>query len=183
MTDSVIRPTRPTAVDIDEYRREVELAAPTYPQPGDYRTLERRRTVGRGERDLGAGADVIRAWQMHTAAGVEVASVPIAVGQTVVMSTSMLGMWLVFGCRITDVTDTDDVFGFTYVTLPGHPEQGEETFVVSLEPDGDVVATIRARSRPAMLLGRLAGPIGRRLQQRYAESYVDAIQQGIRERH
>lgn len=116
---------------------------------------------------------------MHAGAGVEVTPVPIAVGSTAVLSTSVLGLWLVFACRITDVVDREDAFGFTYVTLPGHPEEGEETFVVSIDEEGVVTSSISARSRPALLLSRLAGPIGRRLQHRAVQGYLEAMERGI----
>jgi uncharacterized protein (UPF0548 family) len=49
--------------------------------------------------------------------------------------------------------------GFAYGTLGGHPESGEESFVVELRPDGTVWFTITAFSRPARWYTRLAGPL------------------------
>ena len=51
--------------------------------------------------------------------------------------------------------------GFAYGTLPGHPENGEEAFVVSMSPDQVVRFEIQAFSRPGGPLVRLVGPIGR----------------------
>ena len=73
------------------------------------------------------------------------------------------------------VVDEPDRRGFGYGTLPGHPESGEESFVVSLRPDGDVVYELRAFSRPATPLSRLGGPASRRVQTFALDRYVSAI--------
>jgi uncharacterized protein (UPF0548 family) len=53
--------------------------------------------------------------------------------------------------------------GFAYGTLRGHPERGEESFVV--ERDGDVVTLcIRAFSAPGTMAVRVAGPAPRLIQ-------------------
>ena len=48
--------------------------------------------------------------------------------------------------------------GFAYGTLPGHPESGEESFVVEHLADDRVVLCIRAFSRPASWLFRIGYP-------------------------
>jgi uncharacterized protein (UPF0548 family) len=59
--------------------------------------------------------------------------------------------------------------------LSGHPACGEESFLVEITADGSVTANIRAFSRPASFLARIAGPIGRRAQSRATESYLSAL--------
>jgi len=61
-------------------------------------------------------------------------------------------------CRIVGVLDEPDSWGFAYGTLPGHPEQGEESFVVSIGGDDVVRFRITAFSRPGEWIARLAGP-------------------------
>ncbi len=58
--------------------------------------------------------------------------------------------------------------GFAYGTLAGHPECGEESFVVDMDPDGTVWFTVTAFSRPNAWYTRLAGPVVPFLQLRYA---------------
>lgn len=58
--------------------------------------------------------------------------------------------------------------GFAYGTLTGHPECGEESFIVDMDPDGTVWFTVTAFSRPACWYTRLAGPVIPFLQLRYA---------------
>jgi uncharacterized protein (UPF0548 family) len=55
--------------------------------------------------------------------------------------------------------------GFTYRTLVGHPELGEETFSVEKElATGVVIVALRSWSRPGTRLARALRPIVRRLQ-------------------
>ena len=55
--------------------------------------------------------------------------------------------------------------GFTYRTLVGHPELGEETFCAEkLLLTGQVSVELRSWSRPGTRLARLAAPVVRRLQ-------------------
>jgi uncharacterized protein (UPF0548 family) len=55
--------------------------------------------------------------------------------------------------------------GFTYRTLVGHPELGEETFSAWKEPaSGRVGVELRSWSRPGTRLARAAAPLVRRVQ-------------------
>lgn len=66
-----------------------------------------------------------------------------------------------------DSTPDARATGFEIATLAGHPERGAETFVVRLDRvTGRLSLTIEAWSRPASLLVRLSGPVGRWLQLR-----------------
>jgi uncharacterized protein (UPF0548 family) len=76
-------------------------------------------------------------------------------------------------------TDGDER-GFGYGTLPGHPESGEESFVVRLTAEGEVVFTLRVFYRLASRLARLGGPVSRVSQRLAAERYVAAIRAAAR---
>jgi uncharacterized protein (UPF0548 family) len=65
--------------------------------------------------------------------------------------------------------------GFAYGTLPGHPEKGEEAFMIIMVNGSDVRIRVRAFSRPASLLARAGGPITRIAQKYFMDRYVDAI--------
>jgi uncharacterized protein (UPF0548 family) len=72
------------------------------------------------------------------------------------------------------VLDEPDRQGFGYGTLPGHPESGEESFVV--RRDGDrVTLTVGAYSRPGLLVTRLAGSAGRLGQRLMVRRYAAAL--------
>jgi len=86
----------------------------------------------------------------------------------------------VIGCavapaRVVYVLDEATRAGFAYGTLPGHPEQGEEAFVVVRE-EGRVRFRVVAFSRPGDLLARLGGPVARMVQVRTIRSYLRAME-------
>jgi uncharacterized protein (UPF0548 family) len=119
-------------------------------------------------------------WDMHVRAGFEVAAsdVPLREGSVVSLRTRVGPLKVAASCRVVCVVDEPTRRGFAYGTLPGHPESGEESFVVEQLDDGSLVATITAFSRPASFLAKLAGPIGRRLQADATRRYLDAIEAG-----
>jgi uncharacterized protein (UPF0548 family) len=91
-----------------------------------------------------------------------------------VLVTRQLGLWVLAACRVTSVTDEADVFGFTYATLPNHPECGFESFTVRLAPD-EVRFDIEATSKAGILLVRLGAPVTHNLQKRATDAYLDAL--------
>lgn len=161
--------------DIVEYQKGASIALPTYPAAGNFLEFEQSLLVGHGSEDFESGRSLLQHWAMHEKAGVSVLSVRLEIGETVVMWTRPLGVWLMFACRITDVVDTKRTFGLTYVTLPDHPEQGWERFTLELGANDDLVMKIHAISRPATLASRLTGPVGRVLQRRYTARYLNSM--------
>ena len=111
-------------------------------------------------------------WRMHAGAGLRVAagSPRVHAGAVVLCRLGPLRI----PCRVVWVVDEPTRTGFAYGTLPGHPEAGEESFVVRL--DGDVVRlAVSAYSRPGLLVTRLAGPVGRWGQRRMLARYAGAL--------
>lgn len=78
-------------------------------------------------------------------------------------------------CRVVDVVQEPCRRGFAYGTLLGHPEQGEERFVVEHEADGTVVLHICAFSRPATWWARLGGPVTRAVQDAVTRRYLAVL--------
>lgn len=81
--------------------------------------------------------------------------------------------------RVVYVIDEPLRKGFAYGTLPGHPERGEEAFVVEYRDDESVWLTIRAFSRPASWLFWLGYPIVRLMQELYTARYERVLSQPI----
>ncbi|MGN6324645.1 DUF1990 family protein [Pseudolysinimonas sp.] len=77
--------------------------------------------------------------------------------------------------RVVYVVDEPGRRGFAYGTLPGHPERGEEAFIVERLADDSVWLVIRAFSRPAGLLVWLGAPVARLLQAIYTARYERAL--------
>jgi uncharacterized protein (UPF0548 family) len=92
----------------------------------------------------------------------------------------VLGMgWGRFGvtapCRVVYTVDQPGCRGFAYGTLPGHPEQGEEAFMVAMNSAGQAWGYIRAFSRPASVLARGVGPVGHWIQTAVTARYLRAL--------
>lgn len=78
-------------------------------------------------------------------------------------------------CRVVYVIDEPKRKGFAYGTLAGHPECGEESFVVDQTDDGSVWLTIRTFSRPSRWFWWASYPVLRLLQGVYTRRYFRAL--------
>lgn len=145
------------------------------PPPDGYRVLRRQRVLRTG--DLAAAADSLLHWKVHAGAGLHVAasSEEVRVGEVVVLTLGLGRMGMRAPCRVVEVIDEPHRRGFVYGTLPGHPESGEESFVIERHDDGTLVFTVEAVSRPASLLARLGGPVTRKVQSATADRYLRAV--------
>lgn len=77
--------------------------------------------------------------------------------------------------RVVYVIDEPLRKGFAYGTLPGHPETGEEAFIVEYRDDDSVWLTIRAFSRPASWIFWVGYPLVRLMQEVYTARYERAL--------
>lgn len=77
--------------------------------------------------------------------------------------------------RVVYVIDEPQRKGFAYGTLPGHPEQGEEAFIIEQHDDGSVWICIRAFSRPAHRWMWPAYPVMRLAQEFYTRRYERSL--------
>lgn len=150
--------------------------------PEGYHRVSEERSLGRGDDVWRAACEGVRTWTLHRGSGLRVAPAdpPIAVGTEVVTDIAVAGpVHVVAACRIVEVVDEPDRFGFAYGTLRTHPEQGEEAFVVQRDHDGVVRGIVTAFSRGNGRLMRLAAPIARRRQAAATLGYLDALQRHV----
>jgi len=77
--------------------------------------------------------------------------------------------------RVVYIVDEPLRKGFGYGTLPGHPETGEEAFIVEYRDDDSVWLTIRAFSRPSSWIFWVGYPIVRLMQEIYTARYERAL--------
>jgi uncharacterized protein (UPF0548 family) len=145
--------------------------------PADYHHLRRAAVLGTGSRLFGEAADSLLTWQAHLRAGLTVsASTPAAEPGTVVLLGVAAGPTRISApCRVVYVVQDRGRRGFAYGTLPGHPECGEEAFILERHEDDTVTLTITAFSRPATLLAKAAGPVGRAIQRHITRRYLLAL--------
>jgi uncharacterized protein (UPF0548 family) len=150
--------------------------------PAGYDRIEREHVVGSGREQFERASAAVFRWTAQRGAGLRIqASGPASTPGTVVLMTAGLHRaGLDIPCRVVWTVDEPDRRGFAYGTLPGHPESGEESFVVALRPDGQVVYELRAFSRLATRLSRLGAPVSRRVQTLALDRYVTAIRKAAR---
>jgi uncharacterized protein (UPF0548 family) len=157
----------------------------TYPEQGatrevlpvGYRHVHKHDRIGTGSATFRCAVEALYSWRMHRGAGLGIASAPpvLEPGAVVVLRLGPPVVGIVVPCRVIYVVNEPDRRGFAYGTLPGHPETGEEAFIVSLDDHDEVHLTIRAFSRPTALLARAAGPLNRAVQNLVTDRYVRAL--------
>lgn len=153
--------------------------------PPGFHRLRQRVAIGSGSAALDAAADAILAWGMHRGAGLDVFAVgpraEIGVDVVVAIAVGRL-VDLLAPCRVDQVIDEPGRRGFSYVTLPGHPECGRETFLAEKDADGVVWMSISAVSRAGSIVTSVAGPIGRLVQRRATARYAEAVRAVVHSR-
>ena len=142
--------------------------------PDGYHYLNRQRVIGFGVTKFDAAAQLLFGWQMHLRSGLQVSSSSArARRDSVVLLRVGTGAFMLSApCRVVYVVDEADRQGFAYGTLPGHPESGEEAFVIERADDDTVSFSITAFSTPASHLAKFAGPLGRLAQSRMTARYL-----------
>jgi uncharacterized protein (UPF0548 family) len=155
----------------------------TYPEIGatasgrlplGYQHLGFVTQIGAGQQRFEQAADAVMHWGMQRGAGLRVrASSEVVVVDAVVL----VGIgFLLAPCRVVYVVNEPHLRGFAYGTLPGHPESGEERFVVRHDPvTAAVFAEVAAFARPATWWTRAGGPLVSLAQRVIAKRYVRAV--------
>ncbi|MFG2820447.1 DUF1990 family protein [Kitasatospora sp. NPDC048365] len=140
------------------------------PLPAGYNHLHHRALIGHGREVLEAAGEAVTTFRMHREAGVHVETdgARAEVGLPVRCAIGVGPLRVGAPCRVVWTAYESDRIGFSYGTLAGHPECGEEVFQVELAPDGKVWFTVTAFSRPGRWYTRLAGPLVPFLQHQYA---------------
>ncbi|GAA4666763.1 DUF1990 family protein [Frondihabitans cladoniiphilus] len=99
----------------------------------------------------------------------------LTAGTTATLKMKAYGRHVEAPVRVVYVIDEPMRKGFAYGTLEGHPENGEESWVIDQTDDGSVWLTIRSFSRPANWKWRLVYPALRHQQKKYTERYLRVL--------
>ena len=176
---------RPDLEDLDRILESQRQAPFTYAEvgatrgvmPEGYRHDEYVMSLGQREGLFARAAEGLRRWEAHRGAGMRLRpdAPELREGVTVVQALALPVVSAIAACRIVYVIDEPGRFGFAYGTLPAHPEQGEEAFVVHRDPDGTVRFVITVFSRPHHPLAHLGAPVTRRVQQDTTRRYLEAL--------
>ncbi len=150
-----------------------EVGATAGAMPAGYRHLRKSSVIGGGRERFDEAAAQGMRWGMLRGAGLRVtATTEVAeVGSEVLVHLGPV----VAPCRGVYIVDEPDRRGFAYGTLPGHPESGEELFLVRYGPNGDVIAEVSAFSRHATWWSRLGAPLTLLVQRLVTNRYLQAL--------
>lgn len=89
-----------------------------------------------------------------------------------------LGFYCLNLCKVIEVIDNSNRFGFVYGATSQHAECGEEIFVVS-KLGNKTIYHIKSHSRPGHPLAWLGYPIVRNLQKKFMRDSCQAIQRYV----
>ena len=171
--------SKPVVEDIHHFLNE-QSSLPLTHTPGTVAGMdidETRVQLGEGEAVYLAACQAIREWRMFPPGWTETwpREAAIEAGQNVAFLARVFGLWWLNACRIISVTHDTRRYGFTYATLPGHVEMGEERFLVEWDADDRVWYQIRAVSRPHYWMVWLGYPLARWMQYRFRQDSMRAV--------
>jgi uncharacterized protein (UPF0548 family) len=154
-----------------------EIGATLGELPSDYHHVRESAVIGTGSAAFGRASDLVMTFEVQRRSGLVVradasrAAVGVAVSSGI--GVGRLRLWA--PCRVVAVVEEPRRCGFVYGTLKGHPEIGEEAFLVVHREDDRVELQVVAFSRPANRFLALAGPASRRLQGWVTGKYLRAL--------
>lgn len=157
----------------------------TYPEvgqtagdlPDGYHHLTRRVLIGHGHQRFADASDAVQEWRLQVEAGLRVSasSRTAEPGVVLILGLAIGPLRLNAPCRVVYAVNEPRCRGFAYGTLAGHPESGEESFMIEHHADDRVSLTITAFSRPGTRLATVTGPLGRTLQRRITNRYLRVL--------
>ena len=154
-----------------------EVGATAGDLPAGYHQLAWSVPIGHGQQVFARAGDAVCGWQVQLGAGLQVsASARTAVpGAVVILGLGVGSLRLQVPCRVVYMVDEPRRRGFAYGTLAGHPEGGEEAFMIEHHDDDTVSFKVTAFSRPATRLAKLAGPVGAVVQRQVTARYLRSL--------
>ncbi|MFD3546571.1 DUF1990 family protein [Streptomyces sp. NPDC058655] len=140
------------------------------PLPAGYHHLHHRTRVGDGRAAFEAAGTAVTTFLAHRTSGMGVRTDVGAArpGARVEVGIGLGPLRITAPCQVIWTAYEPARIGFAYGTLDGHPECGEESFLVERDAEDRVWFTVTAFSRPNRWYTRLAGPVVPFLQLRYA---------------
>ena len=170
---------RPSPAAIDTFLSVQQRVGFSYSEVGSTRSgAPAGYVVDHNRVRLGLGIDVFRRaveslqnWRMFNPEWVEWfrQDIHIEANATVAVLVHHFGFWSLNACRVVYVFKDERSYGFAYGTLQDHAEQGEERFSVDWSADDDSVCyDILAFSRPRQWQAKVARPVSRMLQKKFA---------------
>ena len=157
---------------VGDTRRDDLLSSP----PHGFRPVVRSVRSGAGEDAWADASRTVSTWGVQHGASFRVERLHAASDDAISEGDVVRLRWrwwpLAIPARVVYVVDEPRRRGFAYGSLPGHPECGEEAFLVEWRDDDSVWFEVRAFSRPSTLFYRLGYPALRALQELFTRRYL-----------
>ncbi len=142
--------------------------------PSGYPINHHRIQIGNGADAFALAKNAIQNWTMYRLEWTRLypAHTPIALGGVVCVVVNHRFCWSINPCRIIYVLEeTGEIerYGFAFGTLPGHSEEGEESFTVEWNrADDSVCYELLSFARPHHILARIGFPFVGLFQRKFA---------------
>ncbi|TDZ77634.1 hypothetical protein DE4585_01128 [Mycobacteroides salmoniphilum] len=151
-----------------------EIGATVGELPSGYHHVRESRQLGTGRARFEEAAASLMRFGIQRGIGLPVQTSAPQAAEGVNVATHLWPFWAL--CRIVYVVDEPNRRGFAYGTLRGHPETGEEVFIVRLDPSNDVVSVeITAFSKPSYWWVRMGNLVVKQLQRVVTQRYLRAL--------
>jgi uncharacterized protein (UPF0548 family) len=154
--------------------------------PVGYPINQHRAKLGVGEETFDHAVAALQSWQMYNLNWTRLywPDTPIREGETVAVLARHFGLWSLNACRIIYSLEEEGKLrrqGFAFGTLPGHMEEGEERFMVEWDREsGAVWYELLAFARPKPLMAKIAYPLVRLIQRRFAVDSSSGMKKAIK---
>ncbi|PTM86040.1 DUF1990 family protein [Streptomyces sp. VMFN-G11Ma] len=135
--------------------------------PPGFHPMHVRTRIGEGKKVFHRACEAILTWEVHRELGMGIETGADRAAPGVDVTVTLAGM-IKAPCRVVYTVEEPRRVGWAYGTLAGHPESGEESFMVDRTGDGTVWLTVTAFSRATKWYARAGGPATRALQHAYA---------------
>jgi uncharacterized protein (UPF0548 family) len=184
---------RPSVERINSFLQEQRLLDFTYEwvgataanPPNGYLINRIRERIGAGSRAFDVAASALEHWKQFDLGWLEAAprDTPIRQGAVIAILARLPAIWCLNACRIVYVIRQVvplRQFGFGYGTLPDHMASGEERFLVEMDETGNVWYDVLSFSLPRKAPAKIAQPLFRRAQRKFAEHSARAMRELVR---
>lgn len=119
------------------------------PPVGPFREFEASAFLGSDDALWTRACEDVLHWRVKTRSGFSVEPADrVVTGARPTIVVAIGGLRIREPVEVVDVVLLPDRVGFAYRTLPGHPVDGEEAFILSREC-GQITLTLRSLTRPA----------------------------------
>ncbi|OHT87936.1 DUF1990 family protein [Mycobacteroides saopaulense] len=151
-----------------------EIGATAGELPAKYHHVRESRQIGTGRARFEEAAASLMRFGIQRGIGLRVLTSAPAAAEGVNVATRLWPFWAL--CRVVYLVDEPNRRGFAYGTLQGHPETGEEAFIVRFDPANDIVSVeITAFSKPSFWWVRAGNLVVKQLQRAVTQRYLRAL--------